>query len=120
MPRRVARWIRDHPRTVGIVVVASVAIPGFVALDQVQREQGELVECVTSWADEFTARSEYLADPIARREAAEDRIMRAVAMSDEEAFRSALTEYVEAADALDQARTDRPIPEPPRLQCNGR
>lgn len=116
---RLRKFCRRHRWLLVLVIVMAVVIPPLVRSEQIDNRQEEYVRCVSVWADDFTERFEHLAEPIARKDAAEDLIMRAAAASDREALIVALDEYVEASDALTQAREERPIPEPPRLQCNG-
>lgn len=117
MPRRLVKWVNRHPRSTGLILLMSVAIPGFISQSIIIAEQNRDMQCVASWADQFTARSEALVEPAKKKDEAEDRLIRAVAMNDPELFRSALAEYVEASDELAAVREEQPIPEAPRFQC---
>lgn len=119
MIARVRKFCRRHRWILVLLILLAVVVPGFIRTEQLDDRQDNYIECVAEWADQTTARSEYLAAPIARKDVAEDNLIRAVALDDPEEFRVALTEYLEASDALAEARAEQPVPESPRLQCDG-
>lgn len=119
MTNRLLRWARRHRFTAVLLLLLLAVTPAFVVVQIDQRQQRDLIECVAEWGDEVTERSAYLSEPIARRDAATDAVIRSVAAEDPAAFRAALQEYVAASDALASAREEQPPPERPSLQCNG-
>lgn len=119
MTNRLGKFMRRHRWVLVLVLVLFAVTPAFVSIQFYQREQGQLIDCLTEWADASSDRSEYLSDLTGNRNQALDQVIRAVAANDEAAFRSALSEYIMASDALESARTATPQPERPSLRCNG-
>lgn len=53
-------WLDRRPWLLALIVVLVVAVPGYVRMEQIANQQGEMLECVRDWADATTERSERL------------------------------------------------------------
>jgi hypothetical protein len=114
---RIVRWLRGRPFTAMLVMLTVVAVPGFLRVEALDREQVRIIECTQAWGDASMARTTVLGDLSADRTDALDRLVRAVASQDEEQFAMALASYLAASDAYRDALIAHPVPEPPSLRC---
>jgi hypothetical protein len=111
------RWLRDRPLFAALLMLAVVAVPGFLRVESVANQQAELITCVQAWGDASVARTALLGGLSAARSDALDELVRAVADQDQEQFAAALAAYLAASDAYRDALVANPMPEPPSLRC---
>jgi type II secretory pathway pseudopilin PulG len=117
MVRRALAWLRVHPLFAALLMLAVVAVPGFVRMQGVANQQETLIECVQAWGDASVARTALLGGLAQARADALDELVRAVAKQDEQEFAAALAEYLAASDEYRTALEEHPVPEPPSLRC---
>jgi hypothetical protein len=112
------RWLRDRPLFAALLMLAVVAVPGFLRVEGVANQQGDIITCVQAWGDASVARTALLGGLSAVRSDALDQLVRAVAAEDQDEFAAALAAYLEASDAYRSAQAEHPVPEPPSLRCD--
>jgi hypothetical protein len=112
------RWLRDRPLFAALLMLAVVAVPGFVRVESVARQQSEIITCVQAWGDASVARTALLGGLAQARADALDELVRAVAEQDEQQFAAALAAYLAASDEYRTALAEHPVPEPPSLRCD--
>jgi hypothetical protein len=118
MVRRALAWLRVHPLFAALLMLAVVAVPGFLRMEAVANQQADLITCVQAWGDATVARTALLGGLSAARSDALDELVRAVAEQDEEQFAAALAAYLAASDEYRTALAEHPVPEPPSLRCD--
>jgi hypothetical protein len=111
------RWLRERPLFAALLMLAVVAVPGFVRVESVARQQADIITCVQAWGDASVARTALLGGLAQARADALDELVRAVAEQDEEEFAAALAAYLAASDEYRTALAEHPVPEPPSLRC---
>jgi hypothetical protein len=112
------RWLRDRPLFAALLMLVVVAVPGFLRVEGVARQQAELITCVQAWGDASVARTALLGGLAQARADALDELVRAVAEQDEQQFAAALAAYLAASDEYRTALAEHPVPEPPSLRCD--
>jgi hypothetical protein len=112
------RWLRDRPLFAALLMLVVVAVPGFVRVESVARQQSEIITCVQAWGDASVARTALLGGLAQARADALDELVRAVAKQDEQEFAAALAAYLAASDEYRTALAEHPVPEPPSLRCD--
>jgi hypothetical protein len=112
------RWLRDRPLFAALLMLAVVAVPGFVRVEGVARQQADIITCVQAWGDASVARTALLGGLAEVRADALDELVRAVADRDEKQFAAALAAYLAASDEYRTALAEHPVPEPPSLRCD--
>jgi hypothetical protein len=112
------RWLRDRPLFAALLMLAVVAVPGFLRVEAVARQQADIITCVQAWGDASVARTALLGGLAQARADALDELVRAVAEQDEEQFAAALAAYLAASDEYRTALAEHPVPEPPSLRCD--
>src|SRR5690349_13858804 len=117
MIRRRIKWLADHPWLLALVFVLVIATGPVIAFTIYNNDHAKLLDCLSSWADEYSNRSSIVAKATNDLRDSEDKVIRAAARGDRKAIIEELGNYVIYSDKLKQVLKDHPIPETPKLRC---
>lgn len=114
MALQVRRWLTGTAGSALITVLLAASLVLTVATQiRVSRQS----DCLTKWADAYTARVQQLTSASAARQQALDDFLRSLNTRDRRKEKAAYNAYLKASDMYKQQQAAHPVPASPRLHC---
>lgn len=112
------KWLAGRPWLLALLIVTVLGVPGYIAFQIQDSKQDHLIDCLTTWSEDFTGRSSNLSAATEKLATAEDVLLRSAATGDRQAIIDNLQKYVTASDEYKLKLQENPVPEAPRLRCD--